>query len=77
MASKYREGNDIYFETALLRSGTMFKNQNHRQDFCSFSVVGVILTVSDCAGLSMVEGAEIRESSWAFLHWSADRFLLG
>lgn len=37
----------------------------------------VILTVSDCAGLSMVEGAEMRDSSWAFLHWSADRFLLG
>ena len=43
----------------------------------SVPVVVVILTVSDCAGFSMVEGAEMRERSWAFLHWSADRFLLG
>jgi len=36
-----------------------------------------VLTVSDWAGFSMVDGAEMSDSSCAFLHWSADRFLLG
>lgn len=53
------------------------KKQHHRYNFSHFSAVFVTLTVSDWAGLSMVEGAEMRESSWAFRHWSADRFLLG
>lgn len=39
--------------------------------------VGRTLTVSDWAGFSMVLGALIRLRSWAFLHWSADRFRRG
>ena len=71
---------DIYTGMCVSSHG-MFRDKARQHSVTQWGFYSLraswTLTVSDWAGFSIVLGALIRLRSWAFLHWSADRFRRG